>query len=436
MEDIEDRSQNQQEEHATEEHAKAAPLAVEGISEKPAKASESHSPRSPCSLRSPWQPQKPQSRQSSGESDSPPSPKREDVSASSRSRKSDSAVVVAQVASQRADRERLQHRSHAMEGNDTDGQFTEEVANAFAKPESNDAPRNATVKYRFGVGAFVESLLKIAFTYLQSYGNSVQKGTSAKARTMWLLAYLHCVFDHLKQSHQRRAPSPCASNTKSRLEKALNRIDKDMWSSLHISSMPAERISTPPAAPLAIGRKLSQAKCNSSLGEKKTIQRKNSHEREVIMPGVVNAAELAESLSGHAGEQPQKGSISLDSNGAIDATSDSVNKRISPAQGSTVPFSRPLKIDTGVNKERVPKIDDVLQKSPLCCLLESPLVPTRLDDQRDLDDAHGVERTALTPPPLGDLGEQLRSRLDGMLRHKEENQDDDSFDKKSEHSDS
>eukprot|EP00927_Polykrikos_kofoidii_P078640 TRINITY_DN75446_c0_g1_i1.p1 TRINITY_DN75446_c0_g1~~TRINITY_DN75446_c0_g1_i1.p1 ORF type:complete len:1069 (+),score=121.38 TRINITY_DN75446_c0_g1_i1:139-3345(+) len=52
----------------------------------------------------------------------------------------------------------------------------------------------------FGVGAFIETLCRIAFTHLESYGNSQQNSVGGFSRMVWLLAYLRHVFDGLRES--------------------------------------------------------------------------------------------------------------------------------------------------------------------------------------------------------------------------------------------
>mmetsp|Transcript_1463 Transcript_1463/g.2545 ORF Transcript_1463/g.2545 Transcript_1463/m.2545 type:complete len:1408 (+) Transcript_1463:130-4353(+) len=59
----------------------------------------------------------------------------------------------------------------------------------------------------FGVAAFVETLCRIALTYLIVHGNNVQVATSARAKIVWLLAYLQTVLEHLRESHGRRLNS-------------------------------------------------------------------------------------------------------------------------------------------------------------------------------------------------------------------------------------
>lgn len=57
----------------------------------------------------------------------------------------------------------------------------------------------------FGVGAFMEVLCRLAFMYLGQYGNMQQQGSSALARTVWLLVYLHSAFAHLRHSLEKRS---------------------------------------------------------------------------------------------------------------------------------------------------------------------------------------------------------------------------------------
>lgn len=60
----------------------------------------------------------------------------------------------------------------------------------------------------FGLCAFIESVMKVAFVHLAFFGNSVQASSSSFAKATWLLVYLHCVFDSLRKGNYRKADPP------------------------------------------------------------------------------------------------------------------------------------------------------------------------------------------------------------------------------------
>jgi len=57
---------------------------------------------------------------------------------------------------------------------------------------------------RFGLAAFVETLCRIALTYLLVHGNKVQCASAGRAKMVWLVSYLQCVVTHMRRSHDRR----------------------------------------------------------------------------------------------------------------------------------------------------------------------------------------------------------------------------------------
>jgi len=57
---------------------------------------------------------------------------------------------------------------------------------------------------RFGVAALMETLMKIAFMYLNFYGNNVQASSSSYAKMTWLLTRLRNIVDHLKETRSKR----------------------------------------------------------------------------------------------------------------------------------------------------------------------------------------------------------------------------------------
>jgi hypothetical protein len=65
--------------------------------------------------------------------------------------------------------------------------------------------KQKTAPSKFGVSAFAETLCRIAFTYLPTYGNQPQVSSFPHVRVVWLISYLRCVFAHLRKSLDKRA---------------------------------------------------------------------------------------------------------------------------------------------------------------------------------------------------------------------------------------
>merc|ERR1711865_1339043 len=71
-------------------------------------------------------------------------------------------------------------------------------------PKSVSRKKQKVIPSKFGVSAFVESLCRIAFTYLATYGNDPQVSSCPYVRSVWLVVYLRCVFTNLRQSLEKR----------------------------------------------------------------------------------------------------------------------------------------------------------------------------------------------------------------------------------------
>jgi len=71
------------------------------------------------------------------------------------------------------------------------------------KPDPSK-PKQKVVLSKFGVGAFTETVVRIAFTYLTTYGNNSQMSSGAYVRAVWFIAYLRCVFSNLSHSLESR----------------------------------------------------------------------------------------------------------------------------------------------------------------------------------------------------------------------------------------
>lgn len=72
-------------------------------------------------------------------------------------------------------------------------------------PKSASRKKQKVIPSKFGVSAFVETLCRVAFTYLATYGNDPQVSSCAYVRSVWLVVYLRCVFANLRQSLEKRA---------------------------------------------------------------------------------------------------------------------------------------------------------------------------------------------------------------------------------------
>jgi hypothetical protein len=71
------------------------------------------------------------------------------------------------------------------------------------KPDPSK-PKQKVVLSKFGVGAFTETVVRIAFTYLTTYGNNSQMSSGAYVRAVWFIGYLRCVFSNLSHSLESR----------------------------------------------------------------------------------------------------------------------------------------------------------------------------------------------------------------------------------------
>jgi len=82
---------------------------------------------------------------------------------------------------------------------------------------------------KFGVNAFIETLCRGSFTYLESYGNAQQRCAGGYARITWLLTYLHNNFMHLQQSLKRRLQANKPMEVHAPLRKLLESLDSETW---------------------------------------------------------------------------------------------------------------------------------------------------------------------------------------------------------------
>jgi hypothetical protein len=57
----------------------------------------------------------------------------------------------------------------------------------------------------FGVSAFMEAIFKVSFTYLAFYGNTTQANCCSFAKAVWVVTYIHCMYDHFQQSRTRHS---------------------------------------------------------------------------------------------------------------------------------------------------------------------------------------------------------------------------------------
>jgi hypothetical protein len=87
------------------------------------------------------------------------------------------------------------------------------AARAALEPKSRQTLKQKQIPSKFGVGAFVETLCRIVFTYLATYGNNAQAGSSAHVRVVWFVAYLRCVFSNLRDSLEKRSGKTGASTS-------------------------------------------------------------------------------------------------------------------------------------------------------------------------------------------------------------------------------
>jgi len=81
---------------------------------------------------------------------------------------------------------------------------TARAARTEGVPKSVSRKKQKVIPSKFGVSAFVESLCRIAFTYLATYGNDPQVSSCPYVRSVWLVVYLRCVFTNLRQSLEKR----------------------------------------------------------------------------------------------------------------------------------------------------------------------------------------------------------------------------------------
>jgi len=91
-------------------------------------------------------------------------------------------------------------------------------------------PENAFphgVEGGFGVGAFTEALCRVAFGFMESYGNAQQQIAGGLARAAWLMTFLRRTFSHLCKSLQKRLEP----EVHRALRTALETIPMQLWTS-------------------------------------------------------------------------------------------------------------------------------------------------------------------------------------------------------------
>eukprot|EP00746_Dinoflagellata_sp_MGD_P007133 gnl/MRDRNA2_/MRDRNA2_114082_c0_seq1.p1 gnl/MRDRNA2_/MRDRNA2_114082_c0~~gnl/MRDRNA2_/MRDRNA2_114082_c0_seq1.p1 ORF type:complete len:1025 (-),score=181.47 gnl/MRDRNA2_/MRDRNA2_114082_c0_seq1:152-3226(-) len=85
----------------------------------------------------------------------------------------------------------------------------EEPISEDAAPKSNDDEYDLIevrrVEQVFGVNSFMEAIFKVSFSYLAYYGNSTQANSSSFAKAVWVVTYIHCMYDHFQQSRTRHS---------------------------------------------------------------------------------------------------------------------------------------------------------------------------------------------------------------------------------------
>jgi len=135
----------------------------------------------------------------------------------------------------------------------TSGRFAQDIDSIVAG--------KAPVQSVFGVGAFIETLLKVVFVHLGFYGNSVQQSTTGYARAAWLIMYLRYMFTQLHPAYEARSKEGVKSTAlHAQLEKVLQTVSDDLWT---LPALPNCSLkSTMMQPPLGIGnqgRKLSSS---------------------------------------------------------------------------------------------------------------------------------------------------------------------------------
>jgi len=70
--------------------------------------------------------------------------------------------------------------------------------------EVTNEPSPVPLRRFFGLAAFVETICRIAFTYLLLQGNTVQLASSSRAKMVWLITYLYSYFVNLHKSRAKR----------------------------------------------------------------------------------------------------------------------------------------------------------------------------------------------------------------------------------------
>jgi len=139
---------------------------------------------------------------------------------------------------------------------------------ARKKASQENRVKHRSVPAKFGVNAFIETLCRGAFTYMESYGNTQQRCAGGYARITWLLTYLHCNVMHLHQSMNRRLQGNLAMEVHHSLRQLLESINAEIWNDCPFVDVPL-------LSPTIYKGGLVQAKttmCTSGSSEQKTEQ--------------------------------------------------------------------------------------------------------------------------------------------------------------------
>lgn len=92
-------------------------------------------------------------------------------------------------------------------------------------------PSKGNVSYvaEFGVNAFIETIVKLAFIHLGFFGNSVQLCSSSYFKMTWLLAYLRHVMTHMHACIEKSAQAGAVLDDRVQAVKALEAVPVDLW---------------------------------------------------------------------------------------------------------------------------------------------------------------------------------------------------------------
>lgn len=86
---------------------------------------------------------------------------------------------------------------------DTLSENGDRAASVNSEDEDYDTIEVRHTETFFGLNAFMEAIMKVSFSYLAFYGNTIQANSSSFAKAVWLITYIHCMFDHFQESRTR-----------------------------------------------------------------------------------------------------------------------------------------------------------------------------------------------------------------------------------------